>query len=207
MCFYSCVIASSHPPVVNFISMPLPPGSTTGAAGPADNVVSGALDMGERASTGLTLFNSFWSYLMPIFGAYLADEYWGRYVTIQAAIGCAMVGHVILIIAALPPVIANPNGSLAAFIIGLIIFGVGVGGFKSNISPLIAEQYESKHPRSTVETLPSGERVVVDTTMTVSRIYLWYYFMINVGSLAGQIAMVYGKIRLEYSGASLPFPS
>jgi proton-dependent oligopeptide transporter, POT family len=37
---------------VNFIQQPLPPGSNTGAG--KDDYQSGALDMGQRASTGLT---------------------------------------------------------------------------------------------------------------------------------------------------------
>jgi POT family proton-dependent oligopeptide transporter len=44
--------------VVNFIQRPLPPNSTTGALAAGadfDNDVPGALGMGQRASTGLTL--------------------------------------------------------------------------------------------------------------------------------------------------------
>lgn len=79
---------------------------------------------------------------MPLLGAYMADQYWGRFKTIQIACGIALVGHVILIISAIPQVITNPNGAIACFAIGIVIMGVGVGGFKSNISPLIAEQCE-----------------------------------------------------------------
>ena len=43
--------ATKDNPVVNFIQQPLPPGSTTGAGFEGQ---SGALDMGQRASTGLT---------------------------------------------------------------------------------------------------------------------------------------------------------
>lgn len=35
---------------------------------------------------------------------------------------------------------APNNAAMAPFIIGLIFFGMGVGFFKTNISPLIAEQ-------------------------------------------------------------------
>jgi POT family proton-dependent oligopeptide transporter len=49
--------------VVNFIQQPLPPGSTTGAGFDGQ---SGALDMGQRASTGLTTFNAFWSYIVRL---------------------------------------------------------------------------------------------------------------------------------------------
>jgi POT family proton-dependent oligopeptide transporter len=77
---------------------------------------------------------------MPLLGAYMADQFWGRFKTIQVSIGIALLGHIILIVSALPPVIVHPNGAIAAFAIGIVIMGIGVGGFKSNISPLIAEQ-------------------------------------------------------------------
>lgn len=80
---------------------------------------------------------------MPLLGAYMADQYWGRMKTIQISIGIALVGHIILIISAIPQVIVHPSGSIACFSIGIVIMGIGVGGFKSNISPLIAEQCES----------------------------------------------------------------
>jgi POT family proton-dependent oligopeptide transporter len=184
---------------VNFIQQPLPPGSTTGAiSGGSD--VPGALDMGQQASTGLTLFNSFWSYVMPLAGAFLADQYWGRFRTIMFSIVCALVGHVILIVSALPPVIANPNGAIGCFAIGLIIMGMGTGGFKSNISALIAEQYPDERPY--IKTLPSGERIIIDPAATVARVYLYFYLCINVGSLTGQISMVYAE---RYVGFWLSF--
>lgn len=49
--------------VVNFIQQPLPEGSSTGAGFSGQ---SGALGMGQRASTGLKTFNEFWSYVMPL---------------------------------------------------------------------------------------------------------------------------------------------
>lgn len=186
--------------VVNFIQMPLPDGSTTGASGTHGQ--AGALGLGQRASTGLTTFNSMWAYFCPLLGAYMADQYWGRYKTIQISIFIAIVGHIILIVSALPSVIANPDGAVGAFSVGLIIFGIGVGGFKPNISPLIAEQYESLHPKQYIKVLLSGERVIVDPTMTISRIYMYFYLMVNVGSLTGQISMVYAE---KYVGFWLSF--
>lgn len=177
---------------VNFISFPMPAGSTTGAVTPGDDQ-AGALGLGQQVSTSITLFSSFWSYVMPMIGGYLADTYWGRFLTIQYAIVIATVGHILIIVAAIPSVITNTSGALAAFLIGLIFFGTGVGWFKANISPLIAEQYELVQPRQTVETLPTGEKVIVDPVMTISRIYMRYYFLINVGALVGQISMVYAE--------------
>ena len=105
-------------------------------------------------------------------GAYMADTYWGRYLTIQISIAIAIVGHIFIVIAAIPPLLVQPHAALGIFAVGLVIFGVGVGGFKSNISPLIAEQYESTQPRKTIKVLESGERVIIDPNMTISRIYM-----------------------------------
>ncbi|KAI9734231.1 MAG: hypothetical protein M1834_002333 [Cirrosporium novae-zelandiae] len=178
---------------VNFIQQPRPEGSSTGAGYSGQ---SGALGMGQRAST----VNQFWAYCMPLLGAYLADQYWGRMKTIQISIAVALVGHVILIISALPPVIDNPHGAIAAFSIGLVIMGLGTGGFKPNVSVLITEQI--KETKEYVQIDKKGNRVIVDPVVTVSRIYLYFYFVINVGSLVGSIAMVYAE---KYVGFWLSF--
>lgn len=80
-------------------------------------------------------------YVIPLFGAYIADTRLGRFKTICYSVAIAIVGHILLVISAIPPVIVQPHGALACFIIAIIIMGVGTGGFKSNISPLVAEQY------------------------------------------------------------------
>jgi POT family proton-dependent oligopeptide transporter len=105
----------------------------------------------------------------PLFGAYIADTYLGRYKTITYAIFIIIFGHIILIISAIPGVIEKP-GAIGAFAVAIIIIGIGTGGFKSNISPLIAEQYKRSKPF--IKTLKSGERVIVDPAITVSRIYM-----------------------------------
>ncbi|KAH7355717.1 MFS peptide transporter-like protein Ptr2 [Pyrenochaeta sp. MPI-SDFR-AT-0127] len=175
---------------VNFIQKSLPPGSKTGA-GFLKKPGSGALGMGQRASTGLTMFNQFWSYITPLGGAWLADEYWGRYATIQYSNILAIVGHVILIMAAIPAVIVKPNVSIGVFAVGLVIMGLGTGGFKSNISPLIAEQY--KDQKAYVRVKKNGSKEIVDPATTTARIYIYFYFLINLGSICGSIAMVYSE--------------
>lgn len=69
--------------------------------------------------------------------------------------------------------------------------GVGTGGFKPNISPLVAEQI----PRESMQirTLKSGERVIVDPAVTTSRVYNWFYLFINIGALSGQLGMSYAE--------------
>lgn len=72
--------------------------------------------------------------------------------------------------------------------------------YRSNISPLIAEQYREERP--IIKVMPDGERVIVDPAATVARIYLYFYLMVNVGSLVGQLAMVYAE---RYVGFWLSF--
>ncbi|KAL2168239.1 hypothetical protein VTG60DRAFT_247 [Thermothelomyces hinnuleus] len=173
----------------NFIQQKRPEGSSTGASYDIEHGQAGALGRGQRTAFALTTFNSFWQYTMPLFGAYVADSFLGRYRTIGFALMVDILGHIILIISGLPPVIKNPNGALGAFIIGLVLMGVGTGGFKPNVNPLIVEQLDLE--RMVVKTLKSGERVIVDPATTASRVYHYFYFFINIGALCGQLSMVY----------------
>jgi POT family proton-dependent oligopeptide transporter len=162
--YYGCVIVFQ-----NFIQHPLPAGSKTGASHDP-NTSAGALGRKQQTATGLTTFNSFWVYVIPLFGAYLADTRWGRFKTICIAVGIAIFGHILLVIASIPPLLAHPNGALGLFVVAIIIMGLGTGGFKANISPLVAEQY--KRTKMFVATTKSGERVIVDPALTTTRIYM-----------------------------------
>jgi len=145
--------------------------------------------MGQRAAFGLTTFNQFWSYTTPIIGAIIADEYLGRFNTIFVAIAFSIIGHILLVVSALPTVLASGH-ALAPFVIGMIILGFGTGAFKANIAPLVAEQYRQTKLR-VIKDPKTGERVISDPNITVSRIFLYFYMFINIGSLTGQIGMVY----------------
>ncbi|KAF5336761.1 hypothetical protein D9758_016383 [Tetrapyrgos nigripes] len=172
----------------NFIQQPLPPGSHTGAGGPTGQ--SGALDRQQQTATGLTTFFQFWCYVTPLLGAYIADAHLGRFNTIGLAIVIALVGHIILVVSAVPGVIET-DGAMGAFIVALIVMGLGTGLFKSNISPLVAEQY--RRTKCFIRVEKNGERVIVDPARTVARMYLYFYLFINVGSLVGQITMTYAE--------------
>ncbi|KAG8722720.1 hypothetical protein FRC08_012599 [Ceratobasidium sp. 394] len=166
-------------PMTNYVQKPLPAGSKTGA-NPLPNGVAGALGRGQRTSTALANFRQFWTYFTPIIGAIVADTYTGRFGAIVLFFTICLIGHVLLVFTSIPSALKHPNGALGGFIVSLVIMGLGTGGFKSNISPLMAEQYRGKlHKR----TLPSGETVIVDPTLTVQKSFLYFYMMINAGSL------------------------
>lgn len=123
----------------------------------------------------------------------------GRFWTLHLAIGISTIAHAILVAASAPTVIIHNKSSFAAFIIGLLTLCVGTGFFKANVSPLLAEQNEDVRPRIEVR---KGERVVVDPAVTNTRIFLYFYLAINIGSLTGQIGMVYVE---KYVGFWLAF--
>ncbi|CAI4211033.1 unnamed protein product [Parascedosporium putredinis] len=183
----------------NFVQRPLPEGSNTGASHGTTSRIPGALGKGQKASQGIVLFNQFFAYLMPLVGAWIADAKLGRYVTIHIAIAISTVAHVILTAASAPSVITKPNSAFGAFIIGLLTLCIGTGFFKANISPMLAEQNTDTRLRVEVR---KGERVIVDPAITNSRIFLYFYFAINVGSTIGQIAMVWVE---KYVGFWLAF--
>ncbi|CAI6332293.1 unnamed protein product [Periconia digitata] len=188
---------------VNFLQQDLPekgPFPKAGAAGTDGQ--AGALGKGQRTMSALLLFNAFWAYVMPLIGGWIADEHWGRFKTINVATALAIVGHILIIVAAIPAVIAKSNGALGTFVVGLLLLGTGVGFFKCNISPFIAEQYEATHPKPFIRVEPNGERVIVDPGLTITRVYMRYYQLINVGSMAGSISMVYAE---KYIGFWLSF--
>jgi POT family proton-dependent oligopeptide transporter len=174
----------------NFISKKR--ASSTGACEfpNSDECVPGALGMGKQIAFSLTTFNAFWVYCCPLFGAWIADTYLGRFNTIVYSVIIAEIGHLILIASSAPAVLDNPNTALGVFVLGVLVMGLGTGTFKPNISPLIAEQVPIEKMRVEEQ---KGELVIVDPAATITRIYNYFYLFINIGALVGQISMVYAE--------------
>jgi dipeptide/tripeptide permease len=80
-----------------------------------------------------------------------------------------MLGHIIMIISSIPGIIGS-RASLGIFILSMVVTSTGTGGFKSNVSPLVAEQY--RITKCYIAVTRSGERVIVDPAMTTTRIYM-----------------------------------
>ncbi|EEB06914.1 PTR family peptide transporter [Schizosaccharomyces japonicus yFS275] len=149
--------------------------------GPNDST-RGALNLGQSGATGLSNFFTFWCYVTPILGAILADQYWGRYNTILISAVVYFIGILILTCTSLPSLIRKGK-CLGGFVVALIVIGLGTGGIKSNVSPMVAEQVP-RHPPYVKEDSATGRRVIVDHTATVSHVYMVFYWCINVGSLS-----------------------
>ncbi|KAF8530501.1 PTR2-domain-containing protein [Hysterangium stoloniferum] len=174
----------------NFIERPLPLGGNGAGSPPKNSILKpGALDQGIQTAVAVTTFFSFWAYIMPIFGAIMADQYWGRFKTIAIFTAIVGLGHVVLVACSVPSLLQNnPSGAFAGFMVSILIIGIGTGGIKANVSPLVAEQY-TKHGQW-VRTNKDGKRVIVDSNLTIPFTFVVrFYLLINVGSL-GSLATV-----------------
>ncbi|CAO3630363.1 unnamed protein product [Cunninghamella blakesleeana] len=136
---------------------------------------------GQQVATALTTFFQFWCYITPIIGAIIADQYLGKYKTIVLFALVYMVGLVILTCTSIPAAIES-GATFGGFIVSLIVLGLGTGGIKANVSPLIAEQYTIH--KAYVKTLKNGDRVIVTPQATYQKIFSMFYWSINVGSLS-----------------------
>jgi dipeptide/tripeptide permease len=145
------------------------------------NGIPGALGLKQRGATAMTNFFQLWCYLTPLFGAIVADQYLGKYATIKWFSVVYMVGIAILFVTSLSWAIKS-GAAFPGLVVAMVVIGLGTGGIKSNVSPLIAEQVRSTKPF--VKTLASGKQVIVDPEITVQRIYMVFYMCINVGSIS-----------------------
>lgn len=166
--------------ITNYMRAPLPPGSTDGrVVVNKEEGVAGALGLGTQKAFSLRTFNSFWVYVTPFIGAFVADLKLGRFYTILVFSLVCLAGHVILVGSASPSSIANHDTALGLLVVAIIVMGLGAGAIKACVSPLIAEQYTGKMRK---ETLKSGEVVIKNPSVTFQSIYLWFYLFINLGS-------------------------
>lgn len=162
-----------------------------GLSGPFQNYISnsykdanglpGALGLGQSGATATTNLFQSWCYCTPLLGAVIADQYLGKYATIKWFSVVYMIGIALLCVTSLPWSIeygaAGPGLSVA-----MVIIGLGTGGIKSNVAPLIAEQVRSTQPF--VKTLRNGKRVIVDPEVTMQRVFSMFYLCINLGSIS-----------------------
>jgi proton-dependent oligopeptide transporter, POT family len=104
--------------------------------------------------------------LTPIIGAIVADQYLGKYLTVVYFSIIYVLGILILFLTSLPVAIEH-GAALGGLVTAMFVIGLGTGGIKSNVSPLIAEQYTQTKRR--IKVLSNGERVIVDPAVTIQR--------------------------------------
>lgn len=90
---------------------------------------AGALGNGQATATALSNFFTFFCYVSPLLGAFIADQYLGRYRTILLFSSFYLTDWIILTCTATPALLAAGSG-FSGYVISLIIIGVGTGGIK-----------------------------------------------------------------------------
>jgi proton-dependent oligopeptide transporter, POT family len=115
------------------------------------------------------------AYAMPFVGALMADWFFGKYKVILYVSILYCIGHLMLAIF---------DTDLQGFRYGLIMIAVGAGGIKSCVSANVGDQFDKSNQS------------------LLSKVYGWFYFAINAGSVLSTIAIPY---IYEHYGASWAF--
>ncbi|ESK96849.1 mfs peptide [Moniliophthora roreri MCA 2997] len=179
----------------NFIQRPLPPGGNgAGAPPPGTQLSAGALGLGLQAATAITKTFSFVAFALPILGGILADQRWGRFKTVCIGTALCAIAHVILVIAAIPSVIAGGH-AIVPFIISIVILALGTGFIKPCIVPILSDQSAVKS--EFIKTLPNGKKVIVDPSLSVQNMITIYCWSINFGTFF-TLATSYSAKRVGY---------
>uniref|UniRef100_A0A0D9XH90 Major facilitator superfamily (MFS) profile domain-containing protein n=1 Tax=Leersia perrieri TaxID=77586 RepID=A0A0D9XH90_9ORYZ len=128
--------------------------------------------------------SSAWSgacYLTPLFGAFLADTYWGKYRTVLTFLPLYILGLLTLMLStSLPTSMTSSEAghqlhSIAVYL-GLYLVAFGNGGVKPCTSAFGADQFDGG---DTAELRSKGS------------FFNWYTFMINSGSLLASTVLVW----------------
>ncbi|KAI7858681.1 POT family-domain-containing protein [Circinella umbellata] len=141
----------------------------------------GAIGKGQQTATALGTFFQFWAYVTPVVAAIISDQYLGKYKTILLSSLIYVVGLLVLVCTSVPSAIES-GAAFPGYVVAIILIGAGTGGIKGNVSPLVAEQYQSKAPF--VRTLKNGTRVIVTPQATYQQMFNMFYWGINVGGLS-----------------------
>ncbi len=97
-------------------------------------------------------------YFLPLFGAWLADRWLGRYWTILTISMFYCAGHGAL---------ALFEGNKAGVYLGLILIAIGAGGIKPCVSAFVGDQFVAGNEKG------------------LTRVYGWFYWSINFGATFG----------------------
>ena len=115
------------------------------------------------------------AYTLPFIGGLIADWFTGKYRIILWLSLVYCFGHLCL---------ALFDSNLNGFIIGLILVAVGAGGIKSCVSANVGDQFDASNQD------------------LLSKVYGWFYFSINAGSMFSTILIPW---TYKYYGAEWAF--
>jgi POT family proton-dependent oligopeptide transporter len=102
------------------------------------------------------------AYALPFVGGMIADWFTGKYKLILYVSMIYCLGHFLL---------AMFDGGLSGFELGLLVVAIGAGGIKSCVSANVGDQFDATNQD------------------LLSKVYGWFYFSINAGSMISTVAI------------------
>ncbi len=114
------------------------------------------------------------TYLTPLVGGWLADRFFGRYATILWISLAYVAGHAVL----------ATWETRTGLVVGLALVAAGAGGIKPCVSAFVGDQFRAEQ------------------TTLLQRIYGWFYWIINLGSVTSKILI---PALLLWRGPSVAF--
>src|SRR5476651_31281 len=115
------------------------------------------------------------AYALPFVGGMVADWFTGKYKLILYISMVYCLGHLLL---------SMFDASLGGFEIGLLVVAIGAGGIKSCVSANVGDQFDASNQD------------------LLSKVYGWFYFSINAGSMVSTILIPW---TYEHYGAQWAF--
>ncbi|CAF1050489.1 unnamed protein product [Adineta steineri] len=158
----------------NYIQFPMPTG---------DSKQAGAFGGGRQLATAVTMSYSCLCNLSPIILAIIIDQFWGKYKTLCIASVLYIVGLIILVLTSIPMSV-NAGAGLPGLLCALFFMGIAAGGFRTTVSPFMAEQYTRK---TLVVKDYKGKKKIINPQMTIQSMFSWCYWATNAGSLTAKI--------------------
>ncbi|CAN6460723.1 unnamed protein product [Victoria cruziana] len=174
---------------VNFTGVELTERLTT--LGIAVNLVTylvGVMHLGNAQSANIVTNFMGTSFMLCLFGGFVADTFLGRYLTIAIFTTVQATGVTILtvstIVPSLRPPPCSPDGScvqasstqLSVMYLALYLTALGTGGLKSSVSGFGSDQFDESSPREKAKMIS---------------FFSWFFFFISIGSLAAVTVLVY----------------
>ncbi|OEL24968.1 Protein NRT1/ PTR FAMILY 8.3 [Dichanthelium oligosanthes] len=128
------------------------------------------------------------SYLTPIFGAIIADAFWGNYNTILVSLTIYLLGMILVTFSAFLPTATVLAGSsmfsaqTVAFV-GLYLVAIGSGGVRSSLLPFGAEQFDDDN--------------AVDRESKMS-FFSWFYLCVDFGPIVSGLFIVWIQQKVSW---------
>jgi POT family proton-dependent oligopeptide transporter len=139
---------------------------------------TGAASLSQQADAHANKLNHLFvmvAYALPFVGGMVADWFTGKYKLILYISMVYCLGHLLL---------SMFDGSLGGFEIGMLVVAIGAGGIKSCVSANVGDQFDATNQD------------------LLSKVYGWFYFSINAGSMLSTVAIPW---TYDHFGPKLAF--